>query len=60
MTTLNKSNLTKLTHLTTKSDKIRYLDHLGLTRGQIAKHLGIRYQHVRNVLITPVKKTITF
>ena len=39
----------------TASGKIRFLNSKGLTRYQIAKILGIRYQHVRNVLITPVK-----
>jgi len=38
------------------SQKIRALDKLGLTRGAIAKLLNKRYQHVRNVLITPIKK----
>lgn len=42
--------------LTTMSSKIRYLDSTGMPRGAIAKTLGIRYQWVRNVLITPVKK----
>lgn len=42
--------------LTTKSAVIRYLNAEGMKRGEIAKLLGIRYQHVRNVLITPVKK----
>jgi hypothetical protein len=46
------------------SGTIRYLHGSGLTRGQIVKyykeHLGreIRYQHVRNVLITPLKKAV--
>lgn len=40
----------------TKSALIRYLDKQGMTRGAIAKFMGIRYQHVRNVLITPIKK----
>jgi hypothetical protein len=40
----------------TKSSQIRYLDSCGLKRGEIAKVLGIRYQWVRNVLITPLKK----
>lgn len=39
----------------TKSSAIRQLDKLGLTRSQIAKAMNIRYQHVRNVLITPLK-----
>lgn len=40
----------------TTSSKIRKLTELGMSRGQVAKHLNIRYQHVRNVLITPIKK----
>ena len=46
----------ELESMTTKSAKIRFLDSQGLTRSEIAKRLDIRYQHVRNVLITPVKK----
>jgi bifunctional DNA-binding transcriptional regulator/antitoxin component of YhaV-PrlF toxin-antitoxin module len=37
--------------LQTKSDKIRALSKAGYTRSQIADFLGIRYQHVRNVLV---------
>jgi hypothetical protein len=37
------------------SQKIRHLHSLGFTRGQIAKFLEKRYQHVRNVLVTPIK-----
>ncbi len=37
--------------LPTKSAKIRALDAAGYTRADIARFLGIRYQHVRNVLI---------
>lgn len=44
-----------LTSFTTKSAKIRHLHSLNYSRGDIAKHLKIRYQHVRNVLITPIK-----
>lgn len=40
----------------TKSGVIRYLDSTGMSRGMIAKFMNIRYQHVRNVLITPIKK----
>lgn len=43
--------------LPTTSAKIRYLDSCGLTRGEISKVLNIRYQWVRNVLITPLKKS---
>lgn len=37
--------------LTTKSDKIRELGRVGYARGDIARYLDIRYQHVRNVLV---------
>jgi hypothetical protein len=46
----------ELEKLSTTSGKIRYLDSIGWTRGAIAKKLDKRYQHVRNVLITPIKK----
>jgi hypothetical protein len=39
-----------------KSDKIRKLLASGMKRGEVAKVLGIRYQHVRNVELTPLKK----
>jgi hypothetical protein len=42
-------NITK--NLTTKSDKIRRLNAAGYPRQAIADFLGIRYQHVRNVLV---------
>jgi AbrB family looped-hinge helix DNA binding protein len=35
----------------TVSDKIRALDRAGYKRGEIARFLGKRYQHVRNVLV---------
>ena len=37
--------------LPTKAAKIRALDAAGYKRAEIARFLGIRYQHVRNVLI---------
>jgi len=37
--------------LKTKSDKIRVLHASGYSRSEIAELLGIRYQHVRNVLV---------
>jgi hypothetical protein len=44
-------NLDDITRgMTTKSDKIRALSRNGVPRADIARHLGIRYQHVRNVL----------
>lgn len=36
------------------SGAIRFLESEGLTRGEIAKVTGKRYQHVRNVLVTPL------
>jgi AbrB family looped-hinge helix DNA binding protein len=42
--------------LATKSDKIRVLSENGYSRGDIARFLGIRYQHVRNVLVQSAKK----
>jgi len=38
------------------SRTIRELSNQGLTRAQIAKVTGKRYQHVRNVLTEPAKK----
>lgn len=45
----------------TKSGVIRYLGGLGMSRSQILKIMKTKYptflyQHVRNVLITPLKK----
>jgi hypothetical protein len=38
------------------SAAIRQLDRAKVSRGDIAVLLNKRYQHVRNVLITPIKK----
>jgi len=38
--------------LTSKSDKIRALARAGFLRAEIARILGIRYQHVRSVLVS--------
>lgn len=40
----------------TKSEKIRRLIASGMKRGDVAKALGIRYQFVRNVELTPLKR----
>ena len=40
----------------TTSDKIRFLNSFGWTRAEIAKRLGIRYQHVRGVLVADEEK----
>jgi predicted transcriptional regulator len=42
--------------LTTKSDKIRALARAGYKRSEIADYLGVRYQHVRNVLVDEERK----
>ena len=46
---------TKLDTLETTSAKVRYLSAEGFDRGDISRTLNIRYQWVRNVLITPLK-----
>ena len=61
MTTQAKAKIEKkaqdvLGQETTKSSKIRQLAGMNYTRSQIAKMMNIRYQHVRNVLIQPLKK----
>jgi hypothetical protein len=48
--------MNEVNKLTTTSAKIRYLHAENKPTAQIAKLLGIRYQWVRNVLITPIKK----
>lgn len=53
---VNTNEVVDYKSLPTTSAKIRYLDSLSWTRVRIAKELNIRYQHVRNVLITPIKK----
>ncbi|MBP0615873.1 hypothetical protein [Jiella mangrovi] len=50
--------MTKITAgLPTKAAKIRALDEKGFERADIARFLGIRYQHVRNTLERPKAKT---
>lgn len=49
-------NLDDYAELKTKSAKIRAMRDDGHSRSLIAKTLGIRYQHVRNVEMTPLKK----
>jgi len=58
MTKVRRKTLEEVvTNLPTKSAKIRALHAENYSRSEIAKFLEIRYQHVRNVLITPLKKT---
>ncbi len=40
----------------TKSAVIRHLSAEGLSRSDIARVTGLRYQHVRNVLLMPIGK----
>ena len=52
LSTDDVKHMTALTAaLPTKSAKIRTLDAAGYSRSEIAGFLGIRYQHVRNVLV---------
>ena len=53
---LNKSEQVGFDRQTTTSGRIRFLNSLSWTRGDISRYLGIRYQWVRNVLVTPVKE----
>ena len=52
---LSKAQQEHLDTLTQMSTRIRYLNAEGYSRGDISRALGIRYQWVRNVLITPLK-----
>lgn len=45
-----------LVKLPSTSAKVRYLTSLNFDRSEISKILNIRYQHVRNIQITPIKK----
>jgi len=40
----------------TLSSQIRYLDQLQWPRAVIARHIGKRYQHIKNVLDTELKR----
>lgn len=51
----NVKYLLALGHQTT-SAQIRFLLSQGYKRGQVAKILNKRYQHVRNVELTPIKR----
>ena len=54
MKKLSKAQSKKLDGFQNVSTKIRYLDKIGFTRGQISKVVNRRYQQVRNTLNTPV------
>lgn len=59
---LSKAQQTAVDKLSTVSARIRYLDSEKFSRSDITKLIPnasggqLRYQHVRNVLITPVGK----
>ncbi len=59
---LTKAQQTAVAKLDTVSARIRYLDAEGYSRSEITKAIPnakggtLLYQHVRNVLITPVAK----
>ncbi len=64
---MNEKTVIKLTTKQNKlfeslntSDKIRMLDSLNYSRSLISKYINKRYQHVRNVLITPIKNMKKF
>jgi len=52
---MTRAHKDHLDSLETKSAKIRFLNSLGCPRADIARHLGIVYQHVKNVLDGPSK-----
>ena len=55
--TPNEAHMGEITReLPTKSAKIRKLGEAGYKRADIARFLGIRYQHVRNVLEQAAEK----
>ena len=47
---------TELDAMTTTAARIRFLDSKDFSKGDISRILAIRYQWVRNVLNTPLKK----
>ncbi|MBZ0130914.1 MAG: hypothetical protein K8F59_17585 [Rhodobacteraceae bacterium] len=47
---MSRAEFAELEKIATVSDKIRHLDQKGYARADIARILGKRYQHVRNVL----------
>jgi hypothetical protein len=60
--TLSETQQSAFNVMTTKSERIRFLSSLGHKNGPISKYLStvygklVRYQHVRNVLKSPLKK----
>jgi hypothetical protein len=52
---VSKSVQDQLDSCTSVAARVRFLSSQGMSRGDISRVLGIRYQWVRNVLITPLK-----
>jgi hypothetical protein len=52
---VSKEIRSELDALSQTASKIRFLHSKGFSRGDISRILSIRYQWVRNVLITPLK-----
>lgn len=57
---LSKEEEAYISKLESTSMKIRYLAYKNYSRSEIANILNKRYQHIRNVLITPIKKEVKF
>jgi hypothetical protein len=55
---LSEAQLIDYARCISLSDRIRYLHSQNFSRSSIATYLNIRYQHVRNVLITPLKRKV--
>lgn len=59
---MNAAQTKAVSALPTVSARIRYLNDEGYSRGEITKLIPnasggqLRYQHVRNVLVTPITK----
>jgi hypothetical protein len=52
---INPALQTRLDACTSTAQRVRLLNSEGMSRGDISRALNIRYQWVRNVLITPLK-----
>jgi hypothetical protein len=52
---INKALQERLDACTSTAQRVRMLNAEGMSRGDISRALNIRYQWVRNILITPLK-----
>ena len=53
---VSKADEAEYSALTSTAARVRWLTAKGHSRGDIARFLDIKYQWVRNVQITPLKK----